>query len=311
MALRITVVVASFRRPEFLAKCLESLESQTRPPDEVVVVARTDDVKTQEVVLGKEEGGILKLAMVEEPGIVAAENRGLREAGGDIVCLMDDDAEALPDWLELIESHYADPEVGAVGGPSVPFVDGRPVYLHHSGRVMVYTWYGRHIGNSDRIPNAVKDVHFLRGCNMSFRRGLVEEFDPRLLRYWSRFEDDVILPIHRRGYRVLYDPRIQVHHHIAPVQEGETRAQDPLAIFGSHHNNTYVLLKHGNPIANTIFLAFTYLVGDRFNPGVLFSVARGVVKRRLLQEMRNLLWGLRGKTAGIRTYLGWKTGNPQ
>ncbi len=130
-------------------------------------------------------------------------------------------------------------------------------------------------------------------------------FDPRLVRYWSRFEDDAILPIHRAGYRVVYDPDIQVHHHIAPVKEGETRSQDPTAVFGNQHNNTYVTLKHGTPFGNTVFLLFTFLVGDRYNPGLALYLAQGIFKGRLSQSLMGLGWGTRGKMAGVRTWRQW------
>lgn len=308
--MKITVLVATYKRPRFLEMCLESLAGQKRLPDEIVVVVRPEDTETLAVLSEQDENRRIRLALVKEPGIVAAENRGLREASGDVVCLMDDDAEAFPDWLERIESHYQDPGVGAVGGPSIPFVDGKPVHMTVEGRCLEKTWYGRHIGHADRIPSSIRDVHVLRGCNMSFRRELVGGFDTRLVRYWSRFEDDAILPIHRAGHRVIYDPDIRVHHHIAPVKEGETRAQDPTAVFGNQHNNTYVILKHGNPFGNAAFLVFTFVIGDRYNPGLVLSLSRGLLRAKLRESLTALTWGMRGKLAGIRTWYAWRKEGP-
>lgn len=308
--MKITVLVATYKRPRFLEMCLESLAGQKRLPDEIVVVVRPEDTETLAVLSEQDENRRIRLALVKEPGIVAAENRGLREASGDIVCLMDDDAEAFPDWLERIESHYEDIRVGAVGGPAIPFVDGKPVHMTVEGKCLEKTWYGKHIGYADMIPPSIRNVHVLRGCNMSFRRELVREFDTRLVRYWSRFEDDAILPIHRAGHRVIYDPDIRVHHHIAPVKEGETRSQDPTAVFGNQHNNTYVILKHGNPFRNVAFLVFTFLVGDRQNPGVILSVSRGILKGNVRRAWIDLTWGMRGKLAGIRTWNNWRAERP-
>jgi hypothetical protein len=145
---------------------------------------------------------------------------------------------------------------------------------------------------------------------MSFRRELVSGFDQRLLPYWSRFEDDVIVRIYHSGYRVRYDPDIRVHHHVAPVQGVETRSQDPQTIYGNQHNNTYVTLKHGNLGRNSAFLVFTFLVGDRVNPGILFYLARGVARGQPVRGVQELFWGLRGKLAGIRTYRRWSAETP-
>ncbi|NBS60139.1 MAG: glycosyltransferase family 2 protein, partial [Betaproteobacteria bacterium] len=45
-SLRLAVIVPSFRRPEGLARCLESLERQTRRPDDVVIGVREHDAPT-------------------------------------------------------------------------------------------------------------------------------------------------------------------------------------------------------------------------------------------------------------------------
>ena len=44
--MKITVLVATYKRPRFLEMCLESLAGQKRLPDEIVVVVRPEDTET-------------------------------------------------------------------------------------------------------------------------------------------------------------------------------------------------------------------------------------------------------------------------
>lgn len=308
--MQISVLVASFKRPTLLSQCLTALSRQARLPDEVIVITRVGDLETAEMLSTFDNPfpnpATLKIVNVEKPGIVNAENRGLEAATGDIICLIDDDAVALTDWLKQIEFHYQNEMIGAVGGPTVPYVNGEPILEPTTEICHRKTWYGGHIGNSEKIPDSIKEVHVLRGCNMSFRRALAKRFDSHLKPYWRRFEDDMILSIFRQGYRVIYDPQIQVYHHTGPVKDVKTRDSDQETIYGSHHNNTYVMLKHSRLPQQCIFLLFTFLLGDRTNPGLLGYLAKALVKRQFMKNFHELGWALQGKLAGLDTYRLWR-----
>ena len=306
--MRISVLVPSYQRPDFLARCLASLAQQRRPADEIFVVVRPTDHGTQAMVETQRAlfpAGQLHQIEVTEPGIVAAENRGLAAATGDIVALIDDDAEAPEDWLERIAAHYADPKVAAAGGPCVPVVDGVPRFQPTQAPCLEKTWYGSHIGNDETIPEGLRHVHFLRGCNLTFRRALVPSFDVRLKPYWRRFEDDALFPLHLRGLTIVYDPQAYVLHHSAPVREGQ-RHLDPVSIHGSHHNDVYVFLKHAPPWRCVAYLLFTFLVGDRHNHGLAGYLAKAVVKQCPRRAAQECWHALRGKVDGIRTWWQWR-----
>ncbi|WP_240732170.1 glycosyltransferase family 2 protein [Geobacter sp. FeAm09] len=72
-----------------------------------------------------------RLAAVEYPRdryeIIVAEgyspsrqrNRAAAQARGEIVCFLDDDSLTAPDFLTTVAKHYENPQVTAVGGPSL------------------------------------------------------------------------------------------------------------------------------------------------------------------------------------------------
>lgn len=106
--MKVTVLVPTYRRPADLARCLAALQRQSRAPDEVVVVARADDEATHACLRDPAVPGKLPLsvALVEVPGQVAALNRGLDAANGDVIAITDDDAAPHQDWVERIAAAF-------------------------------------------------------------------------------------------------------------------------------------------------------------------------------------------------------------
>jgi glycosyltransferase involved in cell wall biosynthesis len=103
----ITAIVCAFNEAHHLPACLFSLLSQTRPPDESLVVnnASTDDTG----VLARQ---VPQVRVIDEPikGLVVARERGRREARGDVVAFVDADCRAPIFWLERVEHHLASPD---------------------------------------------------------------------------------------------------------------------------------------------------------------------------------------------------------
>ena len=84
--MKVTVLVPTYRRPDDLARCLSALLRQQRTPEQIVVVARADDEATHACLAEHVTPRLLnvEVATVAEPGQVAALNRGLEAATGDL-----------------------------------------------------------------------------------------------------------------------------------------------------------------------------------------------------------------------------------
>lgn len=298
----LSVVVATFARPRQLQRALRSLHEQVRPTDEVIVVFWEGDAETRSLVddLRRDETWStgrphLRLHSTAENTVIAKENAGIGLATGEIVCFMDDDAAARPDWLERLVAWYADPSVGAVGGRDVVRIGDRVVDepTRQVGRVW---WFGRLIGNHHKRSVGARDVDFLKGVNMSFRRALLPRIDERLagpVPYG--FEIDLGLHVRGLGYRVVYDPDIVVDHY-ATTDYG---AASPIA-WTVNRNQTYVLLKRLPLPRKLAFLVYTLFVGDRNTIGLL-RVPLVIVRNRW--PLAAIAPHFRGKLAGVRTYV--------
>ena len=111
----VTVIVCAFNEARLLPACLFSLLSQTRPPDEIIVIdnASTDGTGA----IARRVPGV---RVVDEPakGLVVARETGRRVAQGDILAYVDADCRAPLPWLERIERRFgARPGLVGVTGP--------------------------------------------------------------------------------------------------------------------------------------------------------------------------------------------------
>lgn len=94
----VSAIVPTYNRAETLARALESIFSQTRPPDEVLVV---DDASTDETAATAARfPGATLIRLEQNSGAAAARNAGIRRARGDWLAFLDSDDVWAPDKLE-------------------------------------------------------------------------------------------------------------------------------------------------------------------------------------------------------------------
>ncbi|MEV0191022.1 glycosyltransferase family 2 protein [Kitasatospora purpeofusca] len=162
----LSVVVCSYTldRWDDLTAALDSLAAQRRRPDETVVVVDHCPALTARLAARPE---LRVVESTEPPGVSGARNTGVREARGEVLAFLDDDAVARPDWTEALLDGYRDPAVLGVGGRVDSWWEtGRPGWFPPE-----YDWV---VGCS--YPGAPEDTGAVRnfiGANMSFRRAAV------------------------------------------------------------------------------------------------------------------------------------------
>jgi len=99
------VVIAAWRRPALLERCLDAIAQQTLRPAQVIV-ASSDTASTPVLERFREA---LPLSVVPNPGRgpAAARNRALDEVRAQYVAFTDDDCRPAPTWLAELEQAAA------------------------------------------------------------------------------------------------------------------------------------------------------------------------------------------------------------
>lgn len=272
---RITVLVPTYRRPADLRRCLAAVATQRRAADEVLVVVRQDDAGSQAVMQEiAAEWRQLRQVAVHQAGQVHALNSGLDSATGDIIAMTDDDAVPRVDWLQRIAAWFAgDPRIGGVGGRD---------WVHHGDRledgarrvVGKLEWYGRCVGNHHLGVGRAREVDFLKGANMSYRRKAIAalRFDTRLRGSGAQVHNDLgfSLAVRRSGWKLIYDPAVAVDHYPAPrFDEDSRRVVSDVAYRNAAFNQALILCEALGRARAWMFLVWATAIGTRSAPGLL------------------------------------------
>jgi GT2 family glycosyltransferase len=128
---KLSIVIATKDRAEYLERALASLEMQASPPPfETIVVDNGSTDATPGIVQAAVARGLLDVRTVHvpEPNRGAARNAGVAVATGDIVLFVDDDVILPADFLGAHARAHEGAEPAAVSGPiiNVPGYDTRP-----------------------------------------------------------------------------------------------------------------------------------------------------------------------------------------
>lgn len=242
-ALTASVAVITYERPEYVARCLDHLAAQTRPPLEVIVVDSSTGQDT-ELLIRDRFPAVRYARCPAGPGAMAtARNIAYGMSRGDIVAFVDDDAFAEPAWLERLVPHFDDPTVGAVGGRQIR---GQPGELHQGtdsvGRLLED---GTLTGNFAAETGTTVEVDHLLGANMAFRRSVLDLLGGIRDGYAGtcvREETDLCLRVSHAGYRLLYTPDAVVDHVAAPYVKG--RRFDLRYAYWAQKNHLILLIRN-------------------------------------------------------------------
>lgn len=171
VAADVSVVIRTFdaARWEDLVGAVASVQRQTITPRDVVVV-----VDHNPALLARARDELTSVTVVanrDARGASGGMNSGAAAAQGEIVAFLDDDASALPDWLEQLVRPYDDPLVAGVGGKIEPaWTQQRPEWFPSE-----FNWViGCTFPGGFDAPGKVRS---LIGANMSFRRDVLRQMD--------------------------------------------------------------------------------------------------------------------------------------
>ena len=218
---KLSLIIATYNRGGLLERTLDSLLVQTLPVScwEVVVVNNnsTDDTEERLATYAAAHPEI-DLRMVTEirQGVSAARNRGIAEARGAYIVVIDDDETVVPGFLECYYRLFeTSPEVAAAGGRILPeFVSPPPAWMSkYTERAIVGTL---DLGPEQReFPQGT----FFGGGNHGFRREVIERyggFDPSLGRTGTVLlageEKEFFLRLRAGGERIVYLPEAVIYH---------------------------------------------------------------------------------------------------
>lgn len=208
--MKYSVIIPSYNSEATIEKCLASVTQQAfEEPYEIIVVDSSADA-TPEIVRQAFPQVIL-VHLDQRTYSEKARNIGIQKSQGEIICMLDSDCIARPDWIgRIAKAHKENPRYAAIGGSvananpenllgwSAYFAEFREFFPYHPKQFM------------QNIPT----------CNISYKRWVFEKFgeykdlQPDCIQVKHPQQADLVFHQQLVAHQeiILFDPAIQIAH---------------------------------------------------------------------------------------------------
>ena len=231
----VSIVIVSYNGRDFLHRCLASIYRHTRDIEyEVVVVDNASRDDTPQMV----RDGFPQARLIVQPhnaGFAGGANRGLAEAQGDALLLLNPDTlfdgNILPSMLAYLRRHA---DIGILA-PKLVDEDGSlqlscrafpglqtALFNRYSllTRLVPGNRFSRRYLMTDFDHSRIADVDWASAACWLIARATYERVGPLDEGYFWSIEDvDYCQRVHRAGLRVVYYPEVAIRHRIGASSE--------------------------------------------------------------------------------------------
>ena len=280
----LTAIICTYNRAKYIGPLLESIAANDLSTQEyeIVLVANNCTDNTREICesFAKAHKDInFRYCVEPEQGLSAARNKGIKEAQGDLIVYIDDDA-LVDEWYlrTIVDFMSAHKEIDAIGGPIIPLYEDtvEPKWMTRYTKELLcgYLYFGEEERPfpGERYPG---------GGNAAYRAEVFEKVglvNTALGRKGNGLlgseEKDIFDKMKTQGMRFMYLPKMILHHIIPQkklerdyfdrltLQIGMSERQRTLAISRGKYMNR--LFKEGIKWGGTIVLLCLYTIS--FHP---------------------------------------------
>jgi len=209
-AKKISVIIPSFRGPESLERCVESVVSRTSYPNYELVITKMGE--RDKIAKAATDFSQRILYFADAVNDSAAKNYAVAHTDSPWLLFLDDNIETIgPDWLTIMAEHVQRPEVGAVG-PRLVNPGGT---IEHAGLVLgingiaqsAFRGFPAEHPGVNRQLQMTRNSSAITGACLLMRREVFQEiggFDETLSDEFAPI--DLCLKMRRAGYLIVYTP---------------------------------------------------------------------------------------------------------
>ena len=234
--MKISVIICTRNRFEDLTKTLPSLVSQTRLPDEIIIVDSSDNEQSKKYITSIHLPFSVRYFHTRA-GLTLQRNYGIQESIGDLIFFFDDDVDLDVNYLSAVEKVFVNDrlnKIGAVGGrivasenknlfsvrvklEKVIFATIRFIFGLVGNRNGKFYWSGMPSHPHATIKNGF--IECLSGCCMAFRREVFNkiQFDENLTGYGLMEDVDISKQTLDAGYKIYYQTSATLIHNESPM----------------------------------------------------------------------------------------------
>ncbi|GIO66209.1 glycosyltransferase family 2 protein [Paenibacillus cookii] len=240
-----SIVIPSYNQLDYLSRCIDSIETHTAEPYEIIVVDNGSTDGT-EAYLNRKAGRLRYKRLETNRGFAGGVNQGLMMAKGDTIVILNNDTLVTGGWLtHMLRCLESDPRIGAVG-PVTNYISGEqqiPVPYNDVEQMWEFA-------AAFSRPDASKwrQTDRIVGFCVLFRKELLERvgyFDEGF-RVGNYEDDDWMIRIRLCGLKLVIAGDAFIHHFgsVSMKNLGRERFE---TVQG--YNERYYAEKWGNPHA--------------------------------------------------------------
>jgi GT2 family glycosyltransferase len=247
--MKISVILLTYNRVKDTLELLGSLENQNYEDFEIILVDNNSSDETVQKV--KENFPIVNCIEIKyNAGVPGGRNVGIKNARGDYLVFIDNDAEVGSNFLEDIESTFkSESRAGVLAFRIVNY---------YTREIDKTNW----VWNTSLLNNEeFKLVHKFLGGGCAIRKEVINQvgmlWDDL---FFMHEEKDFCMRLLRTNYRVFYTPKIEVYHKVSPEKRYESKER---SFFYGIRNEFWVYIRNVpfyDALKHLIYLVITALL---------------------------------------------------
>jgi len=297
----VSILLVNFNNNHFTIDCLKSLMKLNYQNFEVIV---TDNGSTQSnyLKLKKEINFFfskLNIKLIRSNiklYFAGGINKAIKESNGEYICLLNNDTEVKPNFLDKIIKYMEKNEDIGMLCPKIVYFT-KPNYLWYAGAYLnprsIYFSYHIGMGQKDNEQyDQIKETSYVAGTALFTRKDVIEKIgllDEIFFMYAE--EVDWNYRAKQIGYKLIYFPETVVYHKVNPITK-ENRLgyrENPFQVYLYTRNKIIFTFKNYSLLDIILFFCIYQLRAALFE--ILFSILQRKPKF-LIAQFRALIMGI-------------------
>jgi GT2 family glycosyltransferase len=211
-----SVIILSWNRKDDTLAAIQSVFLQNNCTDSlecVVVDQGSSDGSVEEIEKFKDQNSNYNINLIKlqrNLGVPGGRNVGIQHATGEILVILDNDAELDKDALKIIKEKLdKDPSIGVLSFLSINYFTRKP-------DLSAWVYPTRTLA---KIDEEFEGLTYCGGGH-AIRASVFKEvghYDDIL--FFSNEEEDLSFRIIERGHKIVYTPKIKIYHKVSPTNK--------------------------------------------------------------------------------------------